>query len=335
MTQPSPASSSFQEVFTRLKHPLELVERTMRDQLDSMSALVGTLGEHVLESGGKRIRPVLLLLASELVGYTGPRRVDVAAAIELLHTATLLHDDVVDMSELRRGQPSANALWGNRRAVLGGDFFLARACSLIVDVGSFDVLWVFSNAIKNLADGELLQLERSFGLEVTETQYNAIISAKSAALLEASCECGAIVADVTRAERRKVAEYGRELGMAFQLRDDALDYDTRVSALGKRPYDDLREGKVTLPLLLALKRATPAERNAIGALLKQDDREALSEADLEPAISAVQRYRGIEDTVLRAEQRASRAAEAIDAFPDNQAKRDLLVGADFAAHRDR
>ncbi len=335
MTQPSPASSSFREVFTRLEHPLSLVERTMRDQLDSMSALVGTLGEHVLESGGKRIRPVLLLLSAELVGYTGPRCIDVAAAIEMLHTATLLHDDVVDMSDLRRGAPSANALWGNRRAVLGGDFFLARACSLIVDVGSFDVLWVFSNAIKNLADGELLQLERSFDLDLTETHYNSVIAAKSAALLESSCECGAIVADVTRAERRKVAEYGRELGMAFQLRDDALDYDPSISALGKRPYDDLREGKITLPLLLALKRSTPAEHQAIGALLKRDDRENLSEADLEPALAAVRRYRGIEDTARRAEDRAASAAAALAAFPDNQAKRDLLAGAEFAAHRDR
>jgi octaprenyl-diphosphate synthase len=335
MSQPSPGSSSFREVFTRLEHPLSLVERTMRDQLESMSALVGILGDHVLESGGKRMRPVLLLLSAELVGYSGPRRIDVAAAIEMLHTATLLHDDVVDMSDLRRGEPSANALWGNRRAVLGGDFFLARACSLIVDVGDFDVLWVFSNAIKNLADGELLQLERSFDLEVTETHYNAVIAAKSAALLESSCECGAIVAGVTRAERRKVAEYGRELGMAFQLRDDALDYDPAISALGKHPYDDLREGKVTLPLLLAIKRATSAERHAIGEILKRDDRENLTESDLGPALEAVRRYRGIEDTVRRAEDRAARAAAAIAAFPDNQAKRDLLAGADFAAHRDR
>ena len=335
MTQPSSASTSFRAVFERLEHPLGLVERTLRDQLESMSALMGILGEHVLASGGKRMRPVLLLLSSELVGYTGPRRIDVAAAIELLHTATLLHDDVVDMSDLRRGQPSANAVWGNRRAVLGGDFFLARACSLIVDVGDFDVLWVFSNAIRSLADGELLQLERSFDLDITESQYEAVIGAKSAALLEASCECGAIVADVTRAERRKVAEYGRELGMAFQLRDDALDYDPAISELGKRPYDDLREGKITLPLLLALKRATSAERDAIGALLKREDLETADESEFEPALSAVDRYHGIRDTVRRAEQRAAAAGAAIAAFPDNQAKRDLLLGAEFAAHRDR
>ena len=162
-----------------------------------------------------------------------------------------------------------------------------------------------------------------------------MIEAKSAALLEASCECGAIVAGVSRSERRKVAEYGRELGMAFQLRDDALDYDPGVSALGKRPFDDLREGKITLPLLLALKRATAAERDAVGALLKRHDREALTDEDLEPAVAVVQRYGGIEGTVRRAEARAARAAAAIAAFPDSQAKRDLLVGAEFAARRDR
>ena len=214
------------------------------------------------------MRPALLLLSAELCGYTGPRCVQVAAAVELLHTATLLHDDVVDLSELRRGRPSANAVWGNRRAVLAGDFFYARASSMIVEDGDLDILWIFAATIRSMAEGELLQLERSFDPSVTEAHYFAVIEHKSAVLLSAACEAGAILGGVTRAERRKLAEYGRELGLAFQLRDDALDYEAGEAELGKRAFADLREGKVTLPLLLALKRCTPAERDAIASVLK-------------------------------------------------------------------
>ena len=342
MASSSPSSSSFASALDRLAEPLDLVERSMRDQFDSTSGLVNVLGDHVLGSGGKRMRPALLLLAAELCGYAGPRRVDVGAAVELLHTATLLHDDVVDVSALRRGRPSANAIWGNRRAILGGDFFYARACTMIVEDGDSEIVWVFANAIQRLAEGELLQLERSFDSSITESHYYSVIEAKSAALLQCACECGALLGGVTRSERRKLSEFGREIGVAFQLRDDALDYEAGEAELGKQPLDDLREGKVTLPLLLTLKRCTPAERGSIGSLLKtaaqlsslpKDERDG--EIDLEPAIAAVRKYRGVEDTVRRAEEHAHRAADAIAPFPDGQAKRDLLAGAQFAAKRDR
>jgi octaprenyl-diphosphate synthase len=339
MTREPPAST-FLQAIDRASESLALVERAMRDQLRSSSGLVDALGDHVLGSGGKRMRPALLLLAAELCGYTGPRRVQVAAAVELLHTATLLHDDVVDFSSLRRGQPSANALWGNRRAILAGDFFYARASTMIVEDGDLDILWIFANTIRCMAEGELLQLERSFDPTVTESHYFSVIEHKSAVLLSAACEAGSILGGVTRAERRQLAEFGRELGLAFQLRDDALDYEAGEEALGKRPYDDLREGKVTLPLLLALKRCTSAERDAIAAVLKSAARlaettnDAPSEAlDIEPAISAVGRYRGVEDTVRRAEEHARRAAVAIAPFPDGQPKRDLLAAAAFAVAR--
>ncbi|MGH0032394.1 MAG: polyprenyl synthetase family protein [Myxococcota bacterium] len=351
MTPTSPASSpadatsgsalaDFVECLERLDEPLGLVERAMREQLDSASALVGALGDHVLGSGGKRMRPALLLLAAELCGYTGPRRIHVAAAVELLHTATLLHDDVVDFSELRRGRPSANALWGNRRAVLGGDFFYARASSMIVEDGDLDILWIFANTIRRMAEGELLQLERSFDPTVTEAHYFSVIERKSAVLLSAATEAGAILGGVTRTERRKLSEFGRELGLAFQLRDDALDYEDREADLGKRPFDDLREGKVTLPLLLALKRCTPAERDAVASVLKSAARAELSDEDapapdLAPALEVVSRYRGLEDTVRRADEHAGRASEAIATFPDARAKRDLLAAASFAVGRDR
>ena len=240
----------------------------MREQLATEAEVIAAVGDHVLSSGGKRVRPAILLLAAELCGYTGTRRVQVAAAVELLHTATLLHDDVVDASPLRRGRPSAMALWGNRRAVLAGDFFYARASSMIVEDGDLDVLWVFSNTIRLMAEGEILQLQRSFDPSVTEQHYYAVIERKSAALLGAASEAGAILGGVTRAERRRLAEYGRELGLAFQIRDDALDYEAGSDVLGKERYTDLREGKVTLPLLLALKRCNAEEREAIEHVLK-------------------------------------------------------------------
>ncbi len=336
---PAPATGSYAAALERLSEHLALVEGAMREQLLSASEVLAALGDHVLASGGKRMRPALLLLAAELCGYTGPRRIHVAAAVELLHTATLLHDDVVDLSALRRGRPSANALWGNRRAVLAGDYFYARASSLIVEDGDLDILWIFADTIRCMAEGELLQLQRSFDPSVTETHYFRVIERKSAVLLSAACESGAILGGVTRAERRRLAEYGRELGLAFQLRDDALDYEDREADLGKRPYGDLREGKVTLPLLLALKRCSAAEREAVGSLLKavssSADPDAASALELSPAIEVVRRYRGVEDTVRRAEEHARRARTAIAPFPDGGAQRDLLAAAEFAVTRDR
>jgi len=337
-----PAASAphpFQLAIERIAPGLELVERAMREQLGSASGVVSGLGDHVLGSGGKRIRPALLLLCSELCGYTGPRQVQVAAAVELLHTATLLHDDVVDFSELRRGRPSANALWGNRRAVLAGDFFYARASSMIVEDGDLDILCIFADAIRAMAEGELLQLERSFDPTVTEAHYFAVIERKSAALLAAACEAGSILGGVTRGERRSLRQFGRELGIAFQLRDDALDYEAGEAALGKPPHADLREGKVTLPLVLALKRCTAAEREAVARVLKavalRADAASGAEVGVAPVLDVVERYRGVQDTVRRAEQHVDRACAAIAPFSDGRAKQDLLAAAGFAVGRDR
>ncbi|MEE2679037.1 MAG: polyprenyl synthetase family protein [Myxococcota bacterium] len=339
MTQP-PASTSFAAVAERIAPGLEQVERALQEQLASVSALVGEVCGHILGSGGKRIRPALTLLAGELCGYTGPRCIQVGAACELLHTATLLHDDVVDLAATRRGRAAANVVWGNRRAILGGDFLYARASSMIVEDGDHDVLQVFADAIRSMAEGELLQLERSFDASITERHYFAVIERKSAVLLSTACETGAIVAGVTRAERRRVRDFGRELGIAFQLRDDALDYEAPEATLGKRPCADLREGKVTLPLLLALKRCSPAERDAVAELLKNAARTALDSessdaVDLGPALEIVARYRGVADTVRRAEHHLARAAAAIAPFSDSRAKQDLLSAARFAVLRDR
>ncbi len=347
MLERSPPPPSLRAALERIAGGMELVERSLRDQLASPQELIGTIGEHVLSSGGKRLRPTLLFLAAELCGYEGPRRVQVAAAVELLHTASLLHDDVVDLGEVRRGRPSANAIWGNSRAVLVGDFCLARASGMIVEDGDLEILWIFANTIGLMAEGELLQLQHSFDSSVTEAHYYNVIDRKSAALLAAACEAGAILGGVTRPERRRLAEFGREMGLAFQLRDDALDYSADQEVLGKQPHTDLREGKVTLPLLLTLKRCTSAERDAVDTILKgASDRRAelqvegqgepggvIAPQDLELVLELVERHRGVADTNRRAQQHVARGTAAIAAFPDCLAKEALLTAAEYAVDR--
>ena len=349
MSPPPPGTRASDGVSQILDHSaagLALVEQTLREQLVADAELVGALGDYTLSSGGKRLRPALVLLTAELCGYTGPRRVEIAAAVELLHTATLLHDDVVDFAQLRRGRPSANSIWGNRRAVLGGDYFYARASSMVVEDGDIEILRIFAETIRLMAEGELLQLQRSFDSTVTEAHYYGIIRRKSATLLSAACEVGAVLGAVTRSERRRLAEFGRELGLAFQLRDDALDYEASEAELGKQPFADLREGKVTLPLLLTLKRSTAAERDQIATVLKHaaqladasGEREAWSESltlDLSPVLDLVERYRGVADTVRRAEEHVQRAEAAIAPFPVGVAKQALLDSAHFSVSRDR
>jgi octaprenyl-diphosphate synthase len=334
------------ELFGRMSEGLKLVDHAMHEQLESVSELMPLIGGHVLSAGGKRLRPILVLLSAELCGYTGSRSVQLGAALELIHTATLLHDDVVDLSKLRRGQPSANAIWGNRRAVLAGDFFFGRSSSMIVEDGSLAILEIFSNTIRMMAEGELIQLQRSFDTNISERQYYEVIERKSAVLLSAACEIGAVLGDVTRGEVRRVAEFGRSLGVAFQVRDDVLDYEAEEDTLGKPPCADLMEGKVTLPLLLTLKRCTSNERALISGVLKNaaqianesiggtDETPAPPDIDFSPVLELIQRHRGIVDSMRRAEEHAQQAAVAIAAFPEGRSKRSLLDLAQYAVQRD-
>jgi octaprenyl-diphosphate synthase len=338
-----PLPDSISRVLERIEEPLGLVEAALHGQLASDLTLIGELGSHLLGAGGKRLRPALLLLAAELCNYKGPRRIGIAAAIELLHTATLLHDDVVDSSSLRRGRPSANAVWGNQRAVLAGDFLYARASSMIVEDGNVEILEIFASSIQRIAEGELLQLERSFDIDIPESLYFDIIERKSAVLLAGACEAGAILGGVTRAERRQVAAFGRHLGLAFQLKDDALDYDTSSAILGKPRYADLAEGKVTLPLLLTLKRCSPTEREQIARLMKRASQQDLknpeawadAQIEAESVVALVERHRGVVDTLGRGEEHVGRAIASIAAFPDSPAKQALVSAAAYAISRER
>lgn len=342
---PEALQESMARIFERIAPELELVETTLRDQVGSKAKVIGPLGDHVLSAGGKRIRPVLVLLTAELCGYRGPRKIELAAGLELLHTATLLHDDIVDLAEMRRGRPAANAIWGNRRAVLAGDFFYARASSIIIEDGNLQMVESYARTIRMLAEGELLQLERSFDVDITETHYYDVIDRKSASLLSTCCEIGALLGDVTKGERNRIAEFGRQLGLAFQLRDDCLDYEAAFEDLGKQPFADLREGKVTLPLVLAMKRCTVAEREQVAGVLKVASRlaeehggmapvEAL-EKDLDVVAEIVARHRGIEDTIARAKDHVEKATGSIAPFPDGDAKTALNTAARFSVARDR
>ncbi len=339
------AKQSIAEVFARIAPDMALVEASLRDTVESKAELIGVLGTHLLSSGGKRLRPALVLLAAELCGYSGPRRIELAAALELLHTATLVHDDIVDLAEMRRGQPSANAIWGNRRAVLAGDFFYARASSIIVEDGNLAIVESYANTIRLMAEGELLQLERSFDVDVTEAHYYDVIERKSATLLSNCCEIGSLLGGVTRNERNRICEYGRQLGLAFQLRDDCLDYDAELSELGKEPFADLREGKITLPLILTLKRCPVGERDHVASVLKGAARLADAhggmapldspEFGLAPIADLVTTYRGLADTQRRAEEHVTKALDAIAPFPDGPAKQALRSAAEFSVARDR
>jgi octaprenyl-diphosphate synthase len=342
---PTPLESSIGEVFARIAPEMALVEASLRDTLDSRASVIGELGEHLLAAGGKRLRPALVLLAAELCRYEGPRRIELAAALELLHSATLVHDDIVDLAELRRGRPSANAIWGNRRAVLAGDFFYARASSMIVEDGDLEIVESYARTIRLMAEGELLQLERSFDVNVTEAHYYDVIERKSATLLSNCCEIGALLGNVTRHERNRISEYGRQLGLAFQLRDDCLDYDAQLAELGKEPFADIREGKITLPLILTLKRCRVAEREHIAGVMKSASRLAdehggmapldAPDLDLGPVAELVSTHNGLADTLRRAQQHVEKAIDAIAPFSDGPAKRALKAAAEFSVARDR
>ena len=321
-----------------LHEDLEQVERVMREALRSVAPVIPAIGEHTFGSGGKRIRPVVVLLASRLCGYRGPRAIQIATAAEYLHSASLLHDDVVDGAETRRGRPSVNAHFGSKLAILVGDFLFARACQTLVEDGDQDILAAFAESIRAMAEGEVLQLTRSFDPDITESTYLEVIGGKTSSLLAAAAESGAVLGGVTRAERRAVRDYGAQLGLAFQLVDDALDYAGSESDLGKAPLTDAAEGKLTLPLIATLKRATTGEREWLSATLKSFALQSAAGGapdrdEVRRVAEAVARHHGVESTFERARQVCAHARARIEPFVDCEAKRAMQALADFVVER--
>ncbi|MEB3415334.1 polyprenyl synthetase family protein [Alteriqipengyuania sp. WL0013] len=306
------------------------VNRVILDRMQSEIPLIPTLAGHLISGGGKRLRPMLTLAAAELIGYGGNRHHKLAAAVEFIHTATLLHDDVVDGSELRRGKAAANIIYGNPATVLVGDFLFSRSFELMVEDGSLRVLKILSNASAVIAEGEVDQLTAQRQIETSEERYLGIIGAKTAALFAAASRIAAVVAERSEKEEEALDAYGRNLGIAFQLVDDAIDYDSQAAEMGKDAGDDFREGKMTLPVILAYARGDEDERqfwrDAIAGRRSGDE-------ELAEAIRLVRKHDAVAATRERARHFAQRAAEALSIFPDSKARAAMVEAAQFAVSR--
>ncbi|OJW22788.1 MAG: farnesyltranstransferase [Rhodospirillales bacterium 69-11] len=315
---------------------LEACNRTIVARMDSPVALIPQLAAHIVAAGGKRLRPLLTLASARLCGYPGSaggaRHVDLAACVEFIHTATLLHDDVVDESQLRRGLASANAVFGNKASVLVGDFLFARAFQLMVADGSLRVLEILSRAAATIAEGEVLQLITQNDLSTTERRYLDVVEGKTAALFAAACQVGAVVAARPPAEEDALAIYGMKLGTAFQLVDDALDYAADQVTLGKTVGDDFREGKITFPVLVAYAAGDAEERAFWERTIEQTEQ---SDADLAQAMHLMQRCDAIPATIDRAADFAQEAKAALHVFPDGPIRQALLEVADYTVQRAR
>ena len=315
---------------------LQACNRAIVARMDSPVALIPQLAAHIVAAGGKRLRPLLTLASARLCGYPGPdggaRHVDLAACVEFIHTATLLHDDVVDESRLRRGLASANAIFGNKASVLVGDFLFARAFQLMVEDGSLEVLSILSRAAATIAEGEVLQLQTQNDLSTTEDQYLQVIQGKTAALFAAACEVGAVLAGRPSREQQALAAFGMNLGIAFQLVDDALDYAANEATLGKTVGDDFREGKVTLPVLAAWQAGDEAERAFWRRTIEDGSQD---DGDLDRALRLMAERGAIEATLARAHGFAVASRQALNVFPDGPARCILADVADFAVSRAR
>jgi octaprenyl-diphosphate synthase len=309
---------------------LAATNRAIVDRMDSPVALIPQLAAHIVAAGGKRLRPLLTLATARMCGYAGDRHVQLAACVEFIHTATLLHDDVVDESLLRRGMESANALFGNKASVLVGDFLFARAFQLMVADGSLKVLAILSHAAATIAEGEVLQLVTQHDLSTPLDRYLEVIRGKTAALFSAACQVGAVVADRPSAEESALAEYGSNLGMAFQLVDDALDYAADQAKLGKTVGDDFREGKVTLPILAAYQAGSEDDRSFWRRTIEDSEQ---TDADLEHALALIAATGAIATTLEHAAQFAADAKAALLAFPAEPFRDTLLAVADYTVSR--
>ena len=309
-----------------LKEVNALITRRMESEVPLIPQIAG----HIVAGGGKRIRPIMTLASARLCGYSGKRQLGLAACIEFIHTATLLHDDVVDQSRLRRGRDTANSLWGNKPSVLVGDFLFSRAFQMMVEDGSLAVLAVLSRASARIAEGEVQQLMTANDLSTSETTYLEVVKGKTAVLFAAACQVGAIVSERSHAAEEAMECYGLNLGIAFQLADDAIDYVSQSATMGKAKGDDFRDGKITLPVILAFRRGDAEERAFWRRTL--EDREQ-TDGDLAHALTLLTRHGTLRDAVARAAHYGAIARDALGIFPDGAEKRALLEAVDFAIER--
>jgi len=312
----------------RIADDMQAVNRLILEQLSSDVVLINQIGTYIVNSGGKRLRPMIVLLSARGAGYQGNYHVNLAAIIEFIHTATLLHDDVVDGSSMRRSRETANAVWGNAASVLVGDFLYSRSFEMMVAIQHMPVMDILSSATNRIAEGEVLQLLNCHNPDATEQEYLEVIRRKTATLFEAGARLGAVIAGSPEDQERAMAAYGLHLGIAFQLIDDVLDYSSSNEELGKNIGDDLAEGKPTLPVIQAIKTGTPQQRVAL--------REAVESGGLEHIDTVMQTIAttgAIDYTAALAHKQAQLAKQALDAIPDSPYRAALSALADFAVNR--
>ncbi|MDE1905224.1 MAG: polyprenyl synthetase family protein [Rhodospirillales bacterium] len=313
-----------------LEPELKATNEAIIARMDSPVALIPQLAAHIVAAGGKRMRPLLTLAAAKLCGYGGDRQVRLAACVEFIHTATLLHDDVVDESLLRRGFASANAVFGNKASVLVGDFLFSRAFELMVEDGSLDVLRILSNASATIAEGEVLQLTTQNDISTTAQKYFDVIRGKTAALFAAAAEVGGVIAGAGAEECAALRSFGMDLGMAFQLVDDALDYAADQAELGKTVGDDFREGKLTYPVILAVEKADAEER---GFWLRTMENSEQTQADLMTALGLIKKHDATARTIARADQFIDSAVNTLSRFPEGEIRNALAGVARYTTAR--
>ncbi len=321
-------SLSFDEVKALADGDMRAVDALIRESLQSDVALVSEVSHYIVTSGGKRLRPLLVLLAARALGYAGTEQVRAAAIIEFIHTATLLHDDVVDSSDRRRGRDTANTVFGNQASVLVGDFLYSRAFQMMVDIGSMRVMQILADATNTIAAGEVMQLMNMHDPDVTEDGYRQVIYRKTARLFEAGAQIAAVLADRDPADEAAMVCYGQNLGTAFQLIDDALDYDAAPEELGKNLGDDLAEGKPTLPLIYAMENCSDGERKMIRAAIEAGGLDKMDEIH-----DVIEATGAIEYTTARAQEAADMAIGAIASIPDSVYKQAMIGIAEFAVRR--
>lgn len=321
-----------QSVLNLIDDDLKRVERQFRKDLESDVHLIKKVGEYVLSSGGKRIRPALLLLSARLCGYEGEKAVPLASVIEFIHTATLLHDDVVDRATLRRGLAAANVLWGNEASVLVGDFLFSKSFSLMVDVGNIEILRVLSKATTVIAEGEVMQLLCTGELDLTEERYINVVRSKTAVLMSAACEAGAILGDASQEKQTTLSDFGMSLGMAFQLMDDTLDYIATEEEFGKSIGHDLEEGKITLPLIHALRNCSDTERDSIARVIAKDE---MTLEDFRKVSSLVKCSGGIDYTLYLAQKYIEECGAHLNLFENSPVREALLNLAEYVVTRSR
>ena len=324
------AEAGIARLWSLVRSDMDRVNQTILSRTGSKVTMIPEVANHLIQSGGKRLRPMMTLATAGLCRYAGDGHVKLAAAVEFMHTATLLHDDVVDESDMRRGKLAARMLWGNEASVLVGDFLLGQAFRMMVEVGSLPCLSVLADAAAVIAEGEVMQISAAKDTATTEDDYVAVIRAKTAALFAAACEVGPILAGKSKAEMSACRAYGTNLGIAFQLIDDALDYGGSSSTLGKNVGDDFREGKITLPVVLSFRRGSGTERDFWTRTLAKGE---IADGDLETAIATMRRHRAIEDTIERARHYGAMARDALELFPASDHKQALLDVVDFCIRR--